>query len=176
MDKNELIDKEEAQEEAKSCPEPKKEKKYKKKEFEHLEAELAEAKDCWMRTLAEYDNFRKRSQKEREALYANSKADVLSKFLPVLDNFERAAENQAASYEDYRKGMDMIIQQFIDIMKGLDVEAFGQAGDAFDPNMHNAVQHIEDDEYGENEVFDVFQKGYKMGERVLRPAAVRVAN
>ncbi len=159
---------------------PAEEKKQKKKtdksEIEKLQTDLAEATDKYLRTLAEYDNFRKRSQKEKEALYTDIKADVLVKILPVLDNFDRAADNLSASYEDYRKGVDMILSQLLDVTKLLNLESFGEKGETFDPNMHNAVMHIEDPQYGDNEIVDVFIKGYKVGEKVLRPAQVRVAN
>jgi molecular chaperone GrpE len=180
MENNETIDKDtfvEEQENEKDTPDLKKgKKKHAKEEVEKLERELAEARDQWVRTLAEYDNFRKRSQKEREALYGETKAEVLSKLLPAIDNFERAAQNTEASYEDYRKGVEMTANQLLETMKGMQVEPFGEAGERFDPNLHSAVMHVEDGQYGENEIVDVFQKGYKMGERVLRPATVKVAN
>lgn len=145
-------------------------------ELENVKKELADLKDKYMRSLAEYDNFRKRSVKDRENAYKFSKADVLTKLLPVIDNFERAAENDAASFEDYKKGIIMIHNQFNEILKNLDVEAFGEKGEPFDPNFHSAVMHIDDEEMGENVIADVFSKGYKIGEQVLRPATVKVAN
>lgn len=145
-------------------------------EEEKLQAQLAETNDKFLRTLAEYDNFRKRSQKEKEAAYGDSKASVLAEFLPVLDNFERAASNKEASLEDYQKGIDMIFTQFNDIFTKLGVEAFGEKGEEFDPNLHQAVMHIDDENENENVIVDVFSKGYKMGERIIRPAIVKVAN
>lgn len=166
-------------------PSKRKEKKEKGKDHqaeqlqEQLDAmkkELDAQKDQYLRLAAEYDNFRKRSQREREAAFNDSKAAVLTEILPVIDNFERAAQNQEASYEDFQKGIDMTFQQLMDIFLKLGVEAFGDAGDPFDPNIHNAVMHVEDESMGENVVTDVFSKGYKLGDRVLRHAMVKVAN
>lgn len=144
--------------------------------LEKAEQLLKEANDKFLRTLAEYDNFRKRSQKEKEAAFGDSKASVLAELLPVMDNFERAVSNKDASLEDYQKGVDMIFGQFNDIFAKLGVEAFGEKGDEFDPNIHNAVMHIEDENEKENTVVDVFSKGYRLGDRILRPAMVKVAN
>ncbi|MBR0542709.1 MAG: nucleotide exchange factor GrpE [Clostridia bacterium] len=144
--------------------------------LEKAEQLLKEANDKFLRTLAEYDNFRKRSQKEKEAAFGDSKASVLAELLPVMDNFERAVSNKDASLEDYQKGIDMIFGQFNDIFAKLGVEAFGEKGDEFDPNIHNAVMHIEDENEKENTVVDVFSKGYRLGDRILRPAMVKVAN
>lgn len=141
-----------------------------------LEKALQEANDKHLRTLAEYDNYRKRSAREKEQAYADSKASVLTELLPVLDNFERAAGNKDAALEDYQKGVDMIFNQFTEILKKLGVEAFGEAGDSFDPNIHSAVMHTEEDGAPENSVTDVFSKGYRLGEKILRPAVVKVVN
>lgn len=145
-------------------------------EVNPLEAELAETKERLLRTLAEYDNFRKRSQKEKEQAYGDSKASVLSELLPVLDNFERAANNSDAPAEDYKKGIDMIFNQFSEVFKKLGVEAFGEKGEQFDPNIHNAVMHSDDENEPENTITDVFTKGYKMGDRIIRAAIVKVVN
>ncbi len=161
----------------------KKEKKSDKKETEALKAEvealkkeLADAKDSHLRSLAEYDNFRKRSQREKDAVYGDAKANTLALLLPVIDNFDRAAENKTDDPEVYKKGIEMIISQFSDILKRLEVERFGEVGDEFDPNMHNAVMHVENDELPQNTIAAVFEKGYKMGDRILRFATVQVAN
>lgn len=138
--------------------------------------ELASLNDRLLRTLAEYDNFRKRSVREKEAAYGDSKAGVITELLPILDNFERAAGNKDASAEDYQKGIDMIFTQFTDVLAKLGAEPFGEKGDEFDPNIHNAVMHVDDENEGENTVIEVFSKGYKMGDRILRPAIVKVAN
>lgn len=141
-----------------------------------LEKALQDANDKHLRTLAEYDNYRKRSVREKEQAYADSKAAVLTELLPVLDNFERAAGNKDAAPADYQKGVDMIFNQFTEIFKKLGVEAYGEAGDTFDPNIHSAVMHTEEDGAPENSVTDVFSKGYRLGEKILRPAVVKVVN
>lgn len=141
-----------------------------------LEKALQDANDKYLRILAEYDNYRKRSVREKEQAYADSKASVLTELLPVLDNFERAAGNKDAAPADYQKGVDMIFNQFTEIFKKLGVEVFGEAGDTFDPNIHSAVMHTEEDGAPENSVTDVFSKGYRLGEKILRPAVVKVVN
>ena len=145
-------------------------------EIAELEKELAAAKEAHIRTLAEYDNYRKRSVKEKEGIYADAKASCLSELLPVLDNFDRALNVQQADAETYKKGMEMISTSFMEILKKLGVEAFGEKGEEFDPNFHNAVMSVEDDELGENTIAEVFNKGYKLGDKVLRHAVVKVAN
>lgn len=145
-------------------------------QLDAMQKELDAQKDQYLRLAAEYDNFRKRSQREREAAFNDTKASVLAEVLPVIDNFERAAQNREASYEDFQKGISMTFQQLMEIMKKLGVEAFGAEGDPFDPNIHNAVMHVEDEALGENVVTDVFSKGYRLGDRVLRHAMVKVAN
>ena len=144
--------------------------------IEELEKELAAAKEAHIRTLAEYDNYRKRSVKEKESIYADAKVSCLSELLPVLDNFDRALNVQQADAETYKKGMEMISTSFMDILKKLGVEAFGEKGEEFDPNYHNAVMSVEDEEFGENTIAEVFNKGYKLGDKVLRHAVVKVAN
>lgn len=161
-------------------PSKRKEKKEKKdqqaEKLDAMQKELDAQKDQYLRLAAEYDNFRKRSQREREAAFNDSKAAVLTEILPVIDNFERASQNKEAGYEDFQKGIDMTFQQLMEIMKKLGVEAFGKEGDPFDPNIHNAVMHVEDETLDENIVTDVFSKGYQLGDRVLRHAMVKVAN
>lgn len=143
---------------------------------EELQKALDEKNDQFLRICAEYDNFRKRSQKEKQDIYSSSRAEVFKDLLPVLDNFDRAANNKGAGLEDYSKGIDLIFQQFADILKKNGVEAFGEAGDEFDPNIHNAVMSVQDDNFGENTVAEVFSKGYKLGDRIIREAVVKVAN
>lgn len=140
-----------------------------------LEKQVAETQDRYLRTLAEYDNFRRRTQKEKEALFGDGKVEAITKILPVLDNFERAAAADG-DYESYKKGIEMTVSGLWDVLKGLGLEAFGEKGDAFDPNVHNGVMHEDNDEFGENVVSDVFLKGYKLGDRVIRHATVKVAN
>ena len=129
----------------------------------------------FLRLAAEYDNFRKRSQKEKDMSYTNGKADTLSKLLPVYDNLERAM-NQACEDAAYKKGVEMTMQGLVKIFSDLGVEVYGEIGDAFDPNLHNAVMHIESEDLGENTIAQVFQKGFKTGEKVIRFAMVQVAN
>lgn len=143
---------------------------------EKLTAELQETKDKLLRVMAEYDNFRKRSQKEKEAVYGDTKASVIVEILPLYDNFGRAESQEIADLESYKKGIDMIYNQFGEILKKLGVEEFGEKGEAFDPNIHNAVMHDEDSELPENSISDVFSKGYKLGDRIVRPAVVKVVN
>ena len=144
--------------------------------LQKLEAQLLQANDKFLRTLAEYDNYRKRSVREKEQAYADSKAAVLTEFLPVLDNFERAQAGTDASYEDYRKGVEMIFSQLAACFEKLGAESFGEVGDVFDPNIHNAVMHTEDESAEENTIAQVFSKGYKLGDKILRPAVVQVVN
>lgn len=145
-------------------------------ETEKLQKELDAAKEAHMRTLAEYDNFRKRSIKEKEAIAGDSKAMALTELLPVLDNFERAAMSAEADFDSYRKGVEMTFGSFMEVLRKLGVEQFGEPGEQFDPNIHNAVMHCEDESLEENVITDVFSKGYKLGDRVLRHAMVKVAN
>ncbi|MCH5191037.1 MAG: nucleotide exchange factor GrpE [Oscillospiraceae bacterium] len=143
---------------------------------EKLSEELNDAKDKLLRVMAEYDNFRKRSQKEKEQLYGDCKASTTAEFLSVYDNFQRAMLTETADYDAFKKGVEMIFTQFGETLKKLGVEAFGEKGDEFDPNIHNAVMHDEDDSLPENSVAEVFSQGYKLGERVIRPAVVKVVN
>ena len=131
--------------------------------------------DAYLRLAADYDNFRKRTVKEKEASYGNGKADAVEKLLPVYDNLERAL-NQTTEDEAYKKGVEMTMNQLVSIFAGLGVEIFGAAGETFDPNIHNAVMHTEDDSVAENTITQVFQKGFKMGEKIVRFAMVQVAN
>ena len=131
--------------------------------------------DSYLRLAADYDNFRKRTVKEKEASYGNGKADAVEKILPVYDNLERAL-NQPTEDEAYKKGVEMTMTQLVGILNGLGVEIFGNVGDAFDPNLHNAVMHVDDENFGENTICMVFQKGFKLGDKIVRFAMVQVAN
>ena len=131
--------------------------------------------DAYLRLAADYDNFRKRTVKEKEASYGNGKADAVEKLLPVYDNLERAL-NQPTEDEAYKKGVEMTMNQLVTIFTGLGVEIFGAVGDIFDPNIHNAVMHIEQEDAEENTITQVFQKGFKLGEKIVRFAMVQVAN
>ena len=131
--------------------------------------------DAHLRLAAEYDNFRKRTIKEKEASYGNGKADAVAKMLPVYDNLERAL-NQPTEDVAYKKGVEMTMNELVKIFTSLGVEIFGNVGDEFDPNLHNAVMHIDSEELGENIIAQVFQKGFKIGDKVVRFAMVQVAN
>ena len=137
--------------------------------------ELKGANDRYLRLLAEYDNYRKRSQKERDSLYADIKSDTVAKFLPVYDNLVRAL-SQSPEDEAYRKGVEMIMNQFNSTLEKLGATRIECLGQKFDPTLHNAVMHVEDEEKGENEIVEVFQEGFLMGEKVIRFAMVKVAN
>ena len=136
---------------------------------------LAAMNDKYLRLCAEYDNFRKRSQKEKDALYDDIKANTLKSFLPVYDNLVRAL-NQPTEDEAYKKGVEMIMAQFRTTMEKLGVTEMDCLGQKFDPAFHNAVMHVEDEEKGENEIVEVFQQGFMLGDKVIRFAMVKVAN
>ena len=131
--------------------------------------------DSYLRLAAEFDNFRKRTIKEKEASYGNGKADAVAKLLPVYDNLERAL-NQPTEDAAYKKGVEMTMSELVKIFTSLGVEIFGNVGDEFDPNLHNAVMHIDSEDFSENVIAQVFQKGFKIGEKVVRFAMVQVAN
>ena len=132
-------------------------------------------RDAHLRVAAEFDNFRKRTIKEKEASYGNGKADAVAKILPIYDNLERAL-NQETADAAYKKGVELTMNELLKIFGTLGVEVFGNVGDEFDPNLHNAVMHIDDENLGENVIAQVFQKGFKIGEKVVRFAMVQVAN
>ena len=175
----------EAPKEPKTKKDEKKAKKDKKAEEKQAEApkapeidakeELKGANDRYLRLLAEYDNYRKRSQKEKDNLYGEVKADTVTKFLPVYDNLCRALA-QTTEDEAYRKGVEMIMTQFEQTLEKLGVTKIESLGQTFDPNRHNAVMHVDDEAKGENEIVEVFQEGFLLGEKVIRFAMVKVAN
>ena len=167
--------KEEKKEKAKKeKAEKKKEEKAAPQEGKKPEAPQAQS-DAYLRLLAEYDNYRKRSQREKDSLYADIKADTLLKFLPVYDNLVRALK-QPTEDEAYRKGIEMIMTQFNTTMEKLGVEKIESLGRTFDPALHNAVMHVDDETKGENEIVEVFQEGFRLGDKVIRFAMVKVAN
>ena len=131
--------------------------------------------DSHLRLAAEFDNFRKRTVKEKEQSYGNGKADAVAKMLPVYDNLERAL-NQPTEDTAYKKGVELTMNELVKILTSLGVEIFGEKGDAFDPNLHNAVMHVDDDTLEENTISQVFQKGFKIGDKIVRFAMVQVAN
>ncbi len=131
--------------------------------------------DSYLRLAADYDNYRKRTAKEKEQSYSNGKADTILKLLPIYDNLERAM-SQDTEDAAYKKGVEMTMTELVKIFTGLGVEIFGEAGEHFDPSLHNAVMHTEDDRVGESTITQVFQKGFKLGEKIVRFAMVQVAN
>ena len=145
-------------------------------ELEKLQKEFEEHKQQHLRVLAEYDNFRKRTQNEKNAIYNNAVSDTVQAILPIADNIERALSQENASAEDMHKGVEMIENQIKACFEKLGLTEMGQVGESFDPNLHNAVAHIEDESLGENVIAAVYQKGYKLGDRVVRHAMVQVAN
>ena len=165
---------------ADAAEEQKKEKKEKKQpaklseEIEKLKTELSELNDKYLRMAAEYDNFRRRSREERDALYDSALSDTVSELLPIIDNLERAAMYDDG--EKVKEGLVMTLGSVKSVFEKMGVEEFGKRGDVFDPNIHNAVLHVDDDTLGEGEIVDVFQKGYKKGKRVIRFAMVKSAN
>ena len=160
---NQPVPEEEAPKEEPKAPEVNWEEKYK---AEH---------DTYLRLAAEFDNFRKRTTKEKDQSYGNGKSDAIAKLLPVYDNLERAL-NQPTEDAAYKKGVELTMNELVKIFTGLGVEIFGAPGDAFDPTLHNAVMHIEDESLGENVVAQVFQKGFKLGDKIIRFAMVQAAN
>lgn len=155
----------------------KKEKKSKKDaELEKVKAELESKNDLLLRTAAEFDNFKKRTERERSTVAEFAKANVIKELLPILDNIDRAALMEDKTSADYIKGIELIVKQFEALGEKLGIVELAKAGDTFDPNCHEAVMHIEDESLGENVIAEVLQKGFKIGDTVIRPAMVKVAN
>ena len=144
-------------------------------EVNPFEEKYNQEHDAYLRLAAEFDNFRKRTIKEKEASYGNGKADAVAKMLPVYDNLERALQPNTEDAA-YKKGVEMTMNERVKIFTNLGVEIFGAVGDAFDPELHNAIMHNEDPSLGENTISMVFQKGFKLGDKVVRFAMVQVAN
>ena len=171
---------EEAQETPASHKEEKKEKRKKVsadlEKLQKLQEEFEAHKQQHLRVLAEYDNFRKRSMNEKNAVYNTAVSDTVQALLPIADNIQRALELENASAEDMRKGVEMIEAQIKSAFEKLGIRATGEVGETFDPNLHNAVAHIDDDTLGENVISAVYQKGYLLGDKVVRHAMVQVAN
>lgn len=186
MDK---IDFEETTAETTDAADPK-EKKEKKSEIKKLKSELEEAKkalederakaeeinDKYLRLAAEYDNFRKRTQTERKNAYGEAVADTLGGLLPIIDNLQYAAKYSAGDAEKVAEGLNLILGKLPETLERMNIKAFGEPGETFDPNIHNAILHVDDENLGEGEIVEVLQQGYMYGERVLRYAMVKVAN
>lgn len=143
---------------------------------EKLEKELKETKELLLRTAAEYDNFRKRSEKEKDAIYADASVLAVKNILPVADSLDLALKSLENQNEEYKKGLELLKNQFDSAFKNLKVEAFGEVGEDFDPNIHNAIAHKDSEEEKQNFISLVYQKGYKMGQRIIRHAMVEVTN
>lgn len=143
-------------------------------EIEKLRAELAEKDDKYLRMAAEYENFRRRSREEREATYEAAMADTVGELLPIIDNLERAANYDDG--EKVKEGLTMTLKTVASVLSSMGIESVGKVGETFDPNLHNAVMHNEDEALGENVISMVFQKGFKIGDKVVRFAMVQVAN
>ena len=139
-----------------------------------LEAQLKEKDDKYLRMAAEYDNFRRRSREEKAAVYADALADTVGELLPIIDNLERAAMYNDG--EKVKEGLMMTAKSVSAVLEKLGIETVGAAGETFDPNLHNAVFHVEDESLGEGEIVEVFQKGYKKGNKIIRFAMVKTAN
>lgn len=155
---------------------PKKEKKPKKNaEVEKIRAELEQKNDLLLRTAAEFDNYKKRTEKEKITTAEHAKAQVMKTLLPILDNADRAKEFEQGT-EQFNKGIEMIVKQLSDLSGKLGLIEIGAVGEQFDPNLHEAIMHIEDESLGENVIAQVLQKGYKFGDTVVRSAMVQVAN
>ena len=147
-----------------------------KKELEEAKSSLEEKNNKYLTMLAEYDNFRKRSTLEKERTYSDAKSDALAQILPVIDNLERAASYGGGNAENVAKGLEMTLRSFSEVLEKLGIKEIEALGKTFDPELHNAVFHVDDESYGEQEIIEVLQKGYIIGDRVLRYAMVKVAN
>ncbi len=178
-----VVTEEVAPEEKPSAKEKKKAKKAEaevarlEKELADRDAKLAEQNDLYLRVCAEYDNFRKRTAKEREGIYSDAYIDALTQILPILDNLDRAAAYSTEDPENpLAKGLELTRKSFVETLEKMGVTEIEALGKAFDPNLHNAVMHVEDENVGENEIVEVFMKGYVRGDKVLRYSMVKVAN
>ena len=160
----------------KAVPEAKIKKQDKKllAEIEELKAKIAEYDDKYLRMAAEYDNFRRRSREEKDAIYESAVADTVNELLPIIDNLDRAASFDDG--EKVKEGLQIIAKTTASVFEKLGVEEFGKCGETFDPNIHNAVFHVDDESYGEGEIIEVFQKGYRKGKHIIRFAMVKTAN
>ena len=144
-------------------------------EVESLKSQMAQQEDKYLRLAAEYDNYRRRTAKEKESIWSEAKADAAVAFLPVYDNLERALKQDTAD-EAYKKGVEMTMNQLKSVLEKLGITEIEAQGKPFDPTLHNAVMHVEDESLGENTVAEVFQAGFKLGDKVIRFAMVKVAN
>ena len=165
----------EKEEKSEKAEKTEKKKSKKELEIEKLKSELDSKNDLLIRTAAEFDNYKKRTERERLSIAQYAKAEMAKKLLPILDNIDRARSSDTSS-DDYIKGIEMIVKQFLGLSEQLELTEIGAQGEPFDPNLHEAVMHIEDENLGENVIAEVLQKGYKLGDTVIRAAMVKVAN
>lgn len=173
MEENKVKEEAVSEENAEQTKAEKKEAAKLEEKLAKAEADLAAMNDKYLRMIAEYDNYRKRSAKEKENTYADAYSDAISAILPVIDNLERAL--MFADGEALTEGVKMTLKQFEDTMSRLGVNAYGERGDEFDPMIHNAIMQVEDEELGENKIAEVLQKGYSKGEKIIRHAMVKVS-
>lgn len=145
-------------------------------EIEKLKNELAVQKDLFLRIAAEYNNFRKRTEKDKALIYSDATANAVANILPIADSLEMAGKSLNEVPAEYKKGIEMVLEQLNSAFKKMSVEAFGTAGDTFNPDIHNAISHIDDESVGENIIVEVYQKGYKINDKIIRHAMVKVAN
>ncbi|MBR3965949.1 MAG: nucleotide exchange factor GrpE [Clostridia bacterium] len=177
IDEKEAEEKSEKKKAKKGCDGAlKKELEETKKALEDAQKALEDSNNKYLTMLAEYDNFRKRSAAEKERTYTDAKSDALMQILPVIDNLERAATYGGGNAENVAKGLEMTLRSFGEVMERLGVKEIESLGKTFDPELHNAVFHVDDESYGEQEIVEVLQKGYTIGDKVLRYAMVKVAN
>ena len=174
MEENKVNEETVSEETAEQSKAEKKEMKKLEEKLAKAEADLAAMNDKYLRMIAEYDNYRKRSIKEKESTYADAYGDAITAILPVIDNLERAL--MFSEGEALTEGVKMTLKQFEDTMNRLGVNAYGARGDEFDPMIHNAIMQVEDSELQENQIAEVLQKGYKKGDKIIRHAMVKVAN
>ena len=177
--KNKKAGEEIKEEEAKSAETTEAEQKEEAKEptkEEKLTEELKKQKESYMRLAAEYDNYRKRTQQEKLGIYDDATAKAVEQLLPMADALQMAIQNAKDAPEEFTKGLEMIQNQFKTSMEKLKVESFGEIGDEFDPNLHNAISKIDSEELGENQLSAIYQKGFKIGDKIIRHAMVQVAN
>ena len=147
-----------------------------KEEYDKLKSEFDTQKEQFLRMAAEYDNFRKRTEKEKLATFDNAVATTVESFLPVVDNFALAVQSSGDANDEFKKGLEMIQKQLDNAFKQLNVEEFGERGEEFDPLLHNAISRVDDDELEEDYITSVYQKGYRIGDKIIRHAMVQVAN
>ena len=171
----EAVSKDAAEAKAGAAPQETEEKASASQE-DALRQQLDAANDSFLRLNAEYLNYKRRSELEKQKTYNDSKADTVKELLPVIDDLERALANETEDCEAFKKGIEMTFAKLTAALEKLGIQAFGEPGDIFDPNLHHAVQHIEDENYKTGEIVEAYQKGYKIGDKIVRPAMVKTAN